>query len=313
LLLALARHPDLPVTLLAVPDGEGIDRAFREQGGEALLALTPTAAAKVASGALPPLQLMDVTLWRGFSAVVMKSAPVRTLADLKGRGFIVSGPTTGGRGGGPDLLFRAALARSGLGVDDLLLCYLPVRQGAEWLMQQRPLGDHANCEPEKDVPAVGMLLVEPAVSGLTLMARLPWNPGADARFDLESVFTGFASWPAGQFPLGGLAVRSSVVAAPGRVAALAALRGAYAEAIDEIDAARDHPLDRLLLARTIAAGFARHYAATGLDLPVIALDVALSDGRLRYRHDLAVAAIRGDLARAMAEVIGRDLPSGFCP
>lgn len=311
LLLALERQPQLPVKLQVVADGAGLDKAFAEHGAEAVLAMTTTLASKVASGAVPALRLTDVTLWRGFTAVVMGDVPARTLADLKGRGFILSGPTTGGKGGGPDLLFHAALARSGLKPDDLKMCYLPVTQGVEWLMQHKPLGEHANCEPDKDVAAAGMLLVEPAVSGLTLMSRLPFKPRVDARIDIEPIFTGFKAWPSGEFPHGGLALRIGTLNDKSREAQVRQLRSAYAAAIDEINAARDGSIARLGLARTISKGFERHYGKLGLKLPALALANALGDKRLVYRHDLATDAIHDDLARLLDEIVGPKIPASF--
>jgi hypothetical protein len=311
LLLALDRHPQLPVTLLAVSDGASMDKAFAEQSADAVLAMTPTIASKVATGAFPPLRLTDITLWRGFAAIVMGNAPARTLFDLKGKGFIVSGTTTGGDGGGPDLLFQAAMKRSGLKPKDLLICYLPVKVGVDWLMEHKPLGDHANCEPDKDVPAVAMLLVEPAVSAVSLMSRMPFRPSVDARIDIEPIFTGFTAWPLDQLPHGGLAVRITTLDDKARADAVHQLRVAYAEAIDEINAARDRPITRMGLARTIAKGFDRYYAHMGLELPAFALANALGDKRLVYRRDLPVEAVSNDLLRLMDEVLGRKVLPSF--
>lgn len=311
LLLALDRQPQLPVRLLAVADGAGIDRAFAEQGADAVLAMTATIAAKAAAGAVPPLRLLDIALWRGFTAMVRGDVAARTLADLKGKGYIISGPTTGGRTGGPDLLFEAALARSGLKPEDLKLCYLPVKAGVDWLMTGKPLGDHANCEPDKDLPAAGMLMVEPGVSGLTLMSRLPFKPKVDARIDIEPIFTGFKTWPARQLPLGGLAMRVSTLQDPARAAAVSQVRAAYAAAIDEINAARGQTLVRMALARRIASRFDAHFGAFGLELPVLALANALGDERLVFRHDLTVAAVSEELDRLLTEIIRRKPPASL--
>lgn len=307
LLLAMQRQPALPVRLIAVGDGVGLDRAFA-QGADAVVALTPTIASRVASGALPPLRLTDIALWRGATVMVVGDVPARTLGELKGRGFIVSGPTSGGRGGGADLLLRAALARQGLRPDDLKLCYIAVRAGVDWLLRRRALGEHANCEPDKDVAADAMLLVEPAAGALALLSRLPWQPRVDARLPLEPVFSGFRAWPAGELPLGGLAVRTSTLGDAARAPALRAVREAYAAAIDEINAARGSTFARWMLAREVAAGFERHFGTFGLELPALALAGALGDGRLRYRRDVPVDAVRDDLARWLAEVVGREPP-----
>lgn len=311
LLLAMARNPNLPVKLVAVADGAGIDTAFVTQNADAVLAMTSTIAAKVASGKVPPLRLTDATLWRGFTVMVMGDVPAPALADLKGRGFIISGPTSGGQGGGPDLLFQAAMKRSGLAPDDLKICYLPVKAGVDWLMNRKPLGDHANCEPDKDVPAAGMLLVEPAVSGLTLMGRLPWKPRVDARIPIEPIFSGFKAWPANQLPHGGLAVRIAVLDDKSRASAVQQVRQAYAAAIDEINAAHGSAIARYRLARVVSSGFKQHFGSFGLDLPALALANSLSDQALLYRRDLAVPALGGDLEKFLTEVVGRSLPASF--
>lgn len=311
LLLAMRRQPALPVRLIAVGDGAGLDGAFAAQRADAVVALTPTIASRVASGALPPLRLTDIALWRGATVMVMGDVPARTLGDLKGRGFIVSGPTSGGRGGGADLLLRAALARQGLRPDDLKLCYIAVRAGADWLLRRRPLGEHPNCEPEKDVAADAMLLVEPAAAALALLSRLPSKPKVDARLPLEPAFGAYRSWAAGELPLGGLAVRTSTLADAARAPALRAVREAYAAAIDEINAARESTFARWLLAREIAASFERHFASFGLELPALAFAGALGDGRLRYRRDVPVDAVRDDLSRWLAEVLGREPPQAL--
>ena len=311
LLLAMARNPNLPVKLVAVADGAGIDTAFATQNADAVLAMTSTIAAKVASGKVPPLRLTDATLWRGFTVMVMGDVPAPALADLKGRGFIISGPTSGGQGGGPDLLFQAAMKRSGLAADDLKICYLPVKTGVDWLMNRKPLGDHANCEPDKDVPAAGMLLVEPAVSGLTLMSRLPWKPRVDARIPIEPIFSGFKAWPANQLPHGGLAVRVATLDDTSRAAAVLQVRQAYAAAIDEINAAHGSAIARYRLARVVSSGFKEHFGSFGLDLPALALANSLSEQALLYRRDLAVPALAGDLEKFLTEVVGRSLPASF--
>jgi len=311
LLLALERQPQLAVKLLAVADGAEMDQAFAKQGADAVLAMTSTIASKVVSGAVPPLRLTDVTMWKGKTAMVMGDIPARTLADLKGQGFILSGATTGGRDGGPDLLFRAALARSGLKPDDLKTCYLPVMTGVDWLMQRKPLGDHANCEPDKDMPASGMFLVEPAISGLAMMSRMPFKPKVDARIAIEPVFSGFKAWPASQLPHGGLALRIATLDDKAREAAVRQLRVAYAAAIDEINATRGSTVARWNLSSTISKSFKQHFGALGLELPALALASALGENRLVFRNDLSVNSVRDDLARLLNEVVGRTIPGSF--
>jgi len=128
LLLAMARQPALPVSLIPIGDGGQIDSTFAAGQGDALLAMTYTMAKKVISGKVPDLQLLRVNLWRGFSELAPSAAGVTSFSQLVGKGLLVSGPTSGGKGGGPDLIFQAALKRAGYGVADFKVCYLPVIQ-----------------------------------------------------------------------------------------------------------------------------------------------------------------------------------------
>jgi hypothetical protein len=309
LLLALDKEPDLPVRLMPVPGGEELDHVLRTGDADGAFIMTATLAGKVSAGAWPPMRLTDVVLWKGFSVVVPRDANVQNLADLRGLGVLQSGPTSGGKGGGPDLLFRAALKRVGLLPDDVRSCYMPVMVAVDWFMAGKPLGDHANCEPDKDLPATGLLLVEPATSGVVMLGRMPFKPAVEARLPLEPVFTGFTTWPAGELPLGGLAMRANVMVDRDRQAAFDRVRQAYLAAADDLGRSDHSAATRLEQARTIAKMFNRYFEAQGLTLGPLALSTALAHGSLLFKQGTPVALMQVELTRWLAELTGKPMPT----
>lgn len=92
LLLAMARQPSLPVTLVPIADGAQIDTTFAAGQGDALLAMNYTTAKKVITGKVPDLQLLRVNLWRGFSELTVSGAAVTNFSQLVGKGLLVSAP-----------------------------------------------------------------------------------------------------------------------------------------------------------------------------------------------------------------------------
>lgn len=51
-----------------------------------------------------------------------EAAAVTSFQRLAGKGLLVAGPTSGGQGGGPDLLFQAALRHADYTIEDFKLC-----------------------------------------------------------------------------------------------------------------------------------------------------------------------------------------------
>jgi ABC-type nitrate/sulfonate/bicarbonate transport system substrate-binding protein len=311
LLLAKYRHPSLPLVIVPVADGKGIDQAFADAKGDALASMTYTAAQKVATGKVPDLRLVRVTLWRGFFAVTPSESKVHGFRQLVGKGVLIAGPTSGGRDGGPDLLFRAAIRRAGYSVKDFHICYLPVKQAAALIAKQQPMNSNPACDAQDGTPASAISLIAPASSGLVMQGMMPTG-GAHpmtASIDMQSLFTGFTSWPADQLPHGGLSIRSAAINDRARRAAIREVLDAYDEAVSEI--ADAGPLKRIQIARIISDSFAKTFKPYGLELPVPVVVMSLSKGDLVLRSDLAVSAVKSDLDRFLAEVVGTPVPPSF--
>jgi hypothetical protein len=316
LLLAMARQPGLPVALVPIADGAQIDSTFAAGQADALLSMTYTAAKKVVSGKVPTLQLLRVNLWRGFSALSPQALGVSSFSQLVGKGVLVSGPTSGGKGGGPDLIFQAALRRSGYSAADFKVCYLPVMQAAPMMSGQQKMNTNPACDPSFDMAPSAISLVEPAATGLVMQTMMPVTDSgsgttAVARgVDYQQLFTGFTAWPQTQLPHGGLSILAAVADDASRAATTRQVLAAYDAAVAEIESA-DTMLKRLAIAQVVSAGIASYYGSMGLDLPAPVIVAALSSGELVMRHDLSVAAVRADLDRFLTEVVGAAPPTSF--
>ena len=313
LLLAIARHPELPVQLVPLRStGSELDDEFEMGEADGMLGMTYAIAQKVSSGKLPDLRLRGVTFWRGFFAMLPASSRATSLAQLAGKGLIVSGPLSGGRGGAPDLLFQAALHRAGRSTADCLVCYLPAAEGIAWMARQTPMNGNAGCDKAYNGPATAMFLVEPAATGLVMKSGLPFVKDVPIKkaISIEALFTGYKSWPAGQLPQGGWALRATTVADPQRRVQVDAIEHTLNEAAQELaEISGKGLISRLLVAWTLSTGLDKAYGQWGIHLPTLVLAQALGSGDLVYRADLPVTSINGDLRRFLAEVLKvQDVP-----
>jgi hypothetical protein len=307
LLLAMARHPDLPVQLLPVGNsGIVMDDEFNMDDADGMLGMTYGIAQKAAMAQQFDLRLRGVFFWRGFFAILPKSSTATSLAELTGKGFIVSGPLTGGRGGAPDLLFKAALKRAGHTEADFAVCYLPAKDGMTLMTSQAPMNSNAGCDKSQTSPATAFLLVEPAATGLVMKSSMFFNHDVPVKkgINIENMFTGFTAWPQGQLPQGGWALRESVLNNPARQAQVAAVEQALQEATQELaEVSKKGLISRLRVAYTISSGIQKAYGDMGIDLPALVLAKALGDGDLVYRSDMPLAKIRSDLQKFLSEVM----------
>lgn len=313
LLLAMARQPTLGVALVPIADGAQIDSTFAAGGGDALLSMTYTAAKKVTSGKVPGLQLVRVNLWRGFSALTPKDMAVTNFAQLVGKGVLVSGPTSGGKGGGPDLIFQAALKRSGFSLSDFKVCYLPVMEAAPMMAEQKKMNSNPACDSSFDMPPTAISLVEPAATGMVMQTLMPTSAAAtvlSSSVDYQSLFSGFTAWPAAQLPHGGLTVLKTVLDDVGRKAQTAQVLAAYDAAVAEI-ATADTLSKRMEIAQIVSTGITKFYGSMGLTLPAPVIAAALSSQDLVMRGDLGVDAVQADLQRFLNEVVGVTVPVTF--
>ncbi len=313
LLLAMANNPALPVVLQPVADSSGIDSAFAAGNTDAALAMTYTMAKKVITGKVPNLQLVQVNDWRGFWMVAPQSAGITSFAQLVGQGVLVSGPTSGGKGGGPDLIFQAALHRAGQSPADFKICYLPVMQAAPMMAQQLPMNSNPACDPSFNMPPAGISLVEPAATGLVMQTLMPMSGAVPMTraIDMQVLFTGYTAWPSSQLPHGGVGVLSTVLDDPSRSATAQVVLQAYRAAADAIMAARGDPQALQQIAQTISAGITTYYGQYGLSLPAPVIAASLAQQELVFRTDLTMAAIQPDLNTFLTEVIGSAPPASF--
>jgi hypothetical protein len=335
LLLAMAREPDLPVQLIPVSGGAGIDGAFASQGADGLLAMTWVAAAKAANGRVPDLTLVDVDFWRGFFELAPASAGVTRLANLVGRNLLLSGPVGGGRDGGPDTLFKAMMKREGfdptvytestVNIDvggstyavvrrvypsgDFKVYYLPVMVAAQVLAAATPLDD-GDGVPGNDQPASGSFMVDPAATGIIMQATMQGQRLAKS-IDVQQEFTGYAAWPSDQLPLGGLSIKASVLNDPSRAGEVGRLRAAYNRAAADLMAARGHPVAMAKLTSAIANGVSTYYQQYGLSLPAPVIAMAIRNGDLVYRTDVSVNQALPDLRNFETELLGSAPPDSF--
>lgn len=312
LLLAMSRQPNLPVTLVPIAEASQIDSSFASGQADALLAMTYTMAKKVTTGAVPELQLTRVNLWRGFTELAPAAANVTSFSQLVGKGLLVSGPTSGGKNGGPDLIFQAALRRAGFSASDFKICYLPVMQAAPMIVQQQKMNSNPACDPSFDFAPSGISLVEPAATGLIMQSLMPsTNPtvAVQRAVDMQTLFTGYRAWPASQLPHGGLGVLRGVLDDPSRQAVLRTVFTAYDAAVHDI--ANATLMQQMQIAQTISAGITKYYGHLGLELPAPVVLAALRSKELVIRGDLALAAVQPDLNRFLTEVVGTAPPATF--
>jgi len=337
LLLAISREPELPIRLLPVRNGAGIDQAFASEQGEALLSMTWVAASKVISGTVPDLALVSVNFWRGFFELITATAvsPGKRLSSLSGKNLLLSGPVDGGRGGGPDLLFRAMIKREGYDPSnytentvlveiagkpisvvrrvyasgDFRVYYMPVMSAAKALSSQIVLDDGDGLAA-KNQPASASFMVEPAASGIAMQGFMHGTM-LHKTIDVQKIFSGYSAWPSGQLPLGGLSVRASVLDDSARDWQIKRLRKAYESAAADLMEARGHPFKMARLASTISKGVDTYYGKYGLSLPIPVLAAAIQKGDLVYRSGLPASPMLPDLQRFESELLGAKVPASF--
>ena len=310
LLLALDDDPNLPVEIIPVANGTDIDSVFSDGKADGLLAMTYTIAKKVTSGKIPDLKLLYVGLWKGFSEVTYQQDHVRNFNDLRGKGLIVAGPTGGGKNGGPDLIFQAALKRSGMTLSDVSVCYLPVMEAAKLLKSRAPLNSNTHCDASMTMPASGISLVEPATTGMVMqgMLSLSDEQSMERAISFQSLFTGYSAWPHDQLPHGGFAILGSVLNNSEKAQMVDKVLAAYKKSSEEISSA--NAFRTMHIARVISNGIQQYFQAYNLDLPATVVMAAIIKDKLLFRAD-APASIQGDLNQFLTEVVGTEPPNSF--
>ncbi len=310
LLVAMKDDPSLPVEIVPIADGADINRVFADGNADALLSMTYTAAKKVISGKVPDLRLVYVGLWKGFSEVTYKKDHIRNFTDLRGKGLIVAGPTGGGKNGGPDLIFQAALKRSGMTVADVKVCYLPVMDAVKLLKKRKNLNTDRHCDPSFDFPASGISLVEPAATGMIMQGMMPLSVAKSMQrgIEFQPLFTGYTAWPTDQLPHGGLSVLGTVLDDPAKAKMVATVLAAYKKAAAKINRARR--FRALRVSNTISDGITHYYHQYHLKLPTAVILASIVRRKLIFRAD-ATPAMQDDLNRFLTEVVGASPPPQF--
>lgn len=306
LLLAMSLDPALPVRLIPIAESVEADALFATGQADGLLAMTYIGAKKRMSGAIPDLRLHSAFTWRGFFEVVANG--VASFADLRGKTVIVSGPIGSGKGGGGDVIFQAAARRQGVVPGrDLQVEYMPVKQGADLVASGQ---------------AAGITIPSPGSTGMVMRSRLAQKPVAHAimslrgkgdldapltsAIDFQRIFSGFASFPEGQLPLGGLHVSERALSAPAKRAKIDRIARGYADAVAAFMAGPERHAD------VIASAYDRYFGPIGGGAPpAMLLPRSVAAGDLIYRRDIDVAAVRTDLSAWLGELLGRDIDPSF--
>lgn len=306
LLLAMSLEPDLPLRLLPVAESREADALFAAEAADAMLAMTYIGARKRMSGAIPDLRLHSVSTWRGFFEVVPEG--ISSFGDLRGKSVIVSGPVGSGKGGGGDVIFQAAARRQGIDpARDLRVEYMPSTEGIARVAAGR---------------AAGITLPSPGNTGVVLRSRMAQNPVAGALMrarsgesqsipltsgiDFQRIFSGFASFPEGQLPLGGLHVSERALAQKDKRAKLDRIARAYRQAVARLMSEPGRH------AGVISSSFERYFGPVGAGAPPgVLIARSVEAGDLIYRGDVALDAVRSDLGAWLVELTGRDIDAAF--
>jgi hypothetical protein len=313
LLVALSQSANLPVTLVPVASFNDAVTALNDGAADALLSMTYSAAQGVANGKVPSLELVSVNFWGGFSMLAPASANITKFSDLVGKGVLVSGPTSGGQGVGPDLIFQAAAKRAGLTAGSFNVCYLSVMQATSMLLQQQNMNTNSACNASFSNPPTAISLVEPAATGLVMDSMATTNSSGKIvkSINYQILFTGYSSWPQTQLPHGGISILSSVLGDSSRKVQIQTVLNAYRFAADTIMAAKGNPSAMSQVSATISGYITTYYGQYGLSLPAQAIAGSLASGDMVFRTDLSISNIHSDLTNFLTEVVGVTPPASF--
>lgn len=317
MLLALANNPDLPVTIVPVATGADIVSKFKTNEGDMLLSMTYTAAQAVATGKIPDLKLVDVTFWRGFFILAPSESEITNFSQLKGKGLLISGPTSGGKGGGPDLILQAAIRHAGYNASDFNICYTSVMKAAPQLAHQSPLSSNIECDPFNDSPSFSSSMVEPAASGMIMNSNMIGMKGEKGiklkkSIDMQKLFTGYQNaWAITELPHGGVSIKGYILKNKETLAQSKLVLEAYNNAVDQLSEARGSMMRMHYLASMISSGITKYYGQYGLSLPAPVIMSSLMSGDLVFRSNTTVASIQKPLDAFLTDVVQKKIPKSF--
>lgn len=307
LLLAMARDPNLPVRLIPVTESREADALLQSGEASGMLAMSYIAAKKRMTGAVPDLTLYSVNFWRGFYQVAGED--VQSLADLRGKRVVVSGPVGNGRGGGGDIIFQAAARRSGLDPSsDVEVAYLPLAEGSAAVAAGEAAAITIPSPGSTGMVMRSQLARRPAMAAMARLRGVEVGESVPlaAHIDIQRIFTGFGSFPTDQLPLGGIAVTERAVADAAVRHKLERIKMAYDQASTQLT---ENPGAH---AADVSALFQHFYAPLGAGgPPAMLLERSLSQGDLVYRADISVAQVREDLGVWLAELTGQTPDGAF--
>lgn len=287
LLLAMHLDPSLGVSLRPVVESKDADGLLKTGEAHGVLAMSYVGAKKRVSGTVPDLRLVAPCYWRGFFQVCEGAAS--NLKDLIGRDLIISGPAAPGRGGGGDILFRAAARAEGLDADrDFKLHYMPMLAGVDTILKKQ---------------ASAITLPSPGSSGL--LTRLRMNGQASA-IDLQAVFAADKHFGKGLLPLGGLHMTERAMANSLLVPELRRLEEAYLAAGDEL---MRNPAKH---AQAITTSFRQAYQSLGGPQPMASvLERAIGSGDLVFGRGPGLGSVQAEAVAWLEKVLDKAVPATF--
>lgn len=287
LLLAIHLDPSLPVSLRPVIESKDADVMLASGEAHGVLAMSYIGARKRVSGIVPDLRLVAPCYWRGFFQVC--HGKVQTLGDLAGKDVVISGPAAPGRGGGGDVLFRAATRIAGLDADrDFKLHYMPMLAGVESMLKKQ---------------SVAITLPSPGSSGL--MTRLGMSGDASA-IDLQTVFGGDGAFGKGRLPLGGLHLTERAMRNSQLSPVLRRLEEAYLAAGDEL------MRNATEYAPVVTKAFQQAFQSIGAPQPMPGVLVrAIASGELVFGRGPGLRSVQDDTLSWLERVLDRAVAKEF--
>lgn len=289
LLYVMAEHPELNIKLIPVGKSSELTEQLNKQA-DAMVSMTYVAAKQVTTNKVPDLQLLSVVYWSGFYEVTEKN--IKNFEDLKGKKIIVSGPVGTGKNGGPDVIFKAALKKSGFNIDnDFQVEYLPVNEGMEKV---------------KNGEASAILLAEPAGTGFKMMMSMKSGTSVEKTVNLQSILSESSAWDKNVLPLGGFSAKQSSLNDPKKGKIIHKINQLYQEAANEMMESNIMKLSK------ISKLFKEYYKdIIGNGVPPMVLKKAINQKTLVYNGNFKINKNVDELNKFFELLLEEKLPKSF--
>lgn len=238
-------------------------------------------AAKMKAERLPDLETKSIAYWSGFFEV---TAPgIISLAELKNKKLIISGPAGSGQNGGPDIFFQAVIKQSGLSTNDFIIQYLPVQAGVEKIIN----GD-----------ADAILLAEPAASGMIMMAGMKKGKRLIKGINFQKAFGNYETWQMGELPLGGLSIKTSILSNDRKQKNIEILIKLYeSNAVKLMKGG-------IMTGRKVSLQLDKYFGSIlPQRLPAMVINKAIKKGTLKYHPAIWADKFRYELSSFIAKVL----------